>query len=41
MKKLRNLTTRQLKELKQVAKKKDVWMEHRSKGKLADATRTY
>ena len=41
MEKLRNLNPRQLKELKQVAKKKGVWLEHRSKGKLVDATRTY
>ena len=41
MEKLRNLTPRQLKELQQVAKKKGVWLEHRSKGKLLDATRTY
>ena len=41
MEKLRNLTPRQLKELQQVAKKKGVWLEHRSNGKLVDATRTY
>ena len=40
MEKLRDLTSRQLKELQQVAKKKGVWLEHRSKGKLVVATRT-
>jgi hypothetical protein len=41
MEKLRNLNERQLKELKKVAKEKGVWLEHRTKGKLADANRTY
>jgi hypothetical protein len=30
-----------LRELKSVAQKKGVWLEHRSKGKLVDAIRTY
>ena len=38
---LRNLATEQLKELRKGAKAKGVWLEHRTKGKLADATRTY
>ena len=41
MEKLRNLNPKQLRELKSVAQKKGVWLEHRSKGKLVDAIRTY
>ena len=38
---LRKLTPKRLKDLKKEANRKGVWLEHRPKGKLADATRTY
>ena len=38
---LGKLPPKQLKELRKEAAKKGVWLEHRTKGKLADATRTY
>ena len=41
MENLANMATRQSNELKKQAKGKGVWLEHRTKGKLADATRTY